>query len=40
MVSPGYAGERLGAGVDLDAGHGAGGPDQLDQRRAVGRLLA
>ena len=34
------AGQGLGAGIDLDARHGTGLFDQLDQRRAVGRLLA
>ena len=36
----GTARQRLGAGIDLDAGNRAGGFDQLDQRRAVLGLLA
>ena len=39
-VSPSETGERLGAGVDLDAGDDALLLEQLDERRAVGRLLA
>ena len=31
--------QRLGAGIDLDAGNGAGRFDQRDQRRAVLGLL-
>ena len=34
------AGQRLGAGIHLDAGNRAGRLDQLDQRRAVLGLLA
>ncbi len=33
-------GERLGARIDLDARHGAGRGDDLDQGRAVLRFLA
>ncbi len=36
----GREGKVLGAGVDLDAGHRAGGLDQVDQRRAVLGLLS
>ncbi|EGE56035.1 hypothetical protein RHECNPAF_770083 [Rhizobium etli CNPAF512] len=38
----GFAGKfdhRLGAGIDLDAGNGTGGADDVDEWRAVGSLL-
>ncbi len=35
----GKAGQGLGPLVDLDAGDGAGGGDQVDQRRSIGRVL-
>ena len=36
----GGPGERLGARIDLDAGNGAGGPHDVDERRAVFGFLA
>ncbi|MEY9378883.1 hypothetical protein ABIA10_004753 [Rhizobium leguminosarum] len=35
----GIFGHRLGAGIDLDAGNGAGSADDIDERRAVRGLL-
>ena len=40
IFSPGMAGQRLGADVDLDAGDDAGLGQDLDEGRAVVRLLA